>query len=60
MHLMSAVISDGWFYRGGHRKYREQERTSRKQAAADALILLGIVTCVTLTGLLAVLLARGW
>lgn len=52
----------GWFYHyhSDHRGYREQERTPRKQAVVDALILLGIIICVVLTGLLAVMLARGW
>jgi hypothetical protein len=62
--LMTASIPwvKGWFYHrhGAHRKYREQDQSPRKETAADALILLGVIACVTLTGLLAVMLARGW
>lgn len=55
-----ALFQHGWFYHGAHRKFREQERTPRKQKIVDALILTGAVVCVTLIGLLAVLLAKGW
>ena len=55
-----SLFHHGWFYHGTHRKFREQERSPRKQAVVDALILLGVAACIILTGLLAILLAKGW
>ena len=48
----------GWFYHGGHRKFREHDRVLRRDRIESALLGTGYVTCVMLTGVLAVMLAK--
>lgn len=48
----------GWFYHGGHRKFREHDRVPRRERIESALLGTGYVTCVMLTGVLSVMLAK--
>lgn len=58
----------GWFYHGTHRKFRdrasrrfrEYDRVPRREKIESALLGTGSVACVMLTGVLAVMLAKGW